>query len=343
MSLRRTLAVALLCAQPFSLAFAAEEAAAPTVKWVLPWKRDTTLEYAWEDLTTNNLSKHERTRSTSMATVRITKASKEGFVQTWSWRDSAYVVEEGDKGGEAAMREFAAAMGDVTLEVELDGEGNYARTRNLAEIAPRLRQAMRPMVLAGVEDNLAKISDAAKREEARKTAMPQAEAFVDRMLAPAVLETLLTRNIQWYNGFAGIDIEPDQNYEAKTELASPIGGAPIPVTITFSLSVSEDDPGDLVVVFEQKIDRENGGAAVTAMIEGLLGKTLPKEEKKLELSIVDEGLFIVHRPSGVVEMFEASRTVRLGDKNKVERHRLRLTNGEHDHVWRDEQEGSDEG
>lgn len=342
MSLRRTLAVALLCAQPLSFAFAAEEAEAPTVKWVSPWKRGTMLEYAWEDLTTNNLGKRERTRSTSKATVRITKASKDGFVQAWSWRDSAYVVEEGDKGREAAMREFVAAMGDVTLEVELDGESNYSRTRNLAEIAPRLRQAMRPLVLAGAEGNLAKISDAAKREETRKTAMSQAEAVVDRMLAPAVLETLLTRNIQWYNAFTGIDIEPDQNYEAKIELANPIGGAPIPVTITFSLSVSEDDPDDLFVVFEQRIDRENGGAAVTALIEGLLGTTLPKGQKKLELSIVDEGLFIVHRPSGVVEMFEASRTAQLGDKNKVERHRLRLTNGEHDHVWRDEQEESGE-
>ena len=337
MSLRRTLAVALLCAQPFSPVFAAEDAAAPAIKWVLPWKQGTTLEYAWEDLTTNSLNKPERTRSTSTATVRITEASKKSFVQTWSWRDSKHVVEEGDKAAEAAMREFAAAMGDVTLEVELDAEGNYARTRNLAEIAPRLREAMRPLVLAGVESNLARISDADQRAEARKAAMAQIEGYVDRMLAPAVLETLLTRNIQWYNAFVGIDIEPDQDYEAKIELPSPLGGAAIPVTITFSLSVSEDDPDDLVVVFEQKIDRENGGAAVTALLEGLLGTTLPKDQKKLELSIVDEGLFIVHRPSGVVEMFEATRTAQFGDKNKIERHRLRLTNGEHDHVWRDEQ------
>jgi hypothetical protein len=340
MSLRRTLAAALLCALPLYPALAAEEAAAPTVKWVLPWKPGTTLEYASEDLTTSDLARRERTRSTSTATVRISEALKQGFVQAWSWRDEAYVVEEGDKAGEAQMRAFAAAMQDVALEVELDADGNYARLRNLAEITPRLRQAMQPLVLAGLEGSLAGIADAGKRDEARKAAMAQVDGFIDRMLAPAVLETMLARNIQWYNAFVGIDIEPDQDYEAKVEVANPVGGAPIPVTVTFSLSVSKDDPDDLFVAFEQKIDRENGGAAAAAVIEGLLGTTLPKDQKQLEMSIVDEGLFVVHRPTGVVEMFEATRTVQAGDRSKVERHRLRLTNGEHEHVWTGAQDGT---
>ena len=34
---------------------------------------------------------------------------------------------------------------------------------------------------------------------------------------------------------------------------------------------------------------------------------------------------------------EFTRTTTVGDKVKVERNRMRLTNGEHDHVWRDEQ------
>jgi hypothetical protein len=342
MSLRRTLAVALLCAQPFHLAISAEDKSAPTVEWVVPWKQGTVLEYALEDLTINALNRRQRTRATSLATLRITKASKSGFVQAWSWRDTGYVVEEGDKAEEAALAKLAAAMEDVSLEVELDGAGNYTRTLNLAEIAPRMRDAMRPLVLAGAEASLAKIADASKREEARKFAIPKVEAILDRTLAPAVLENLLTRNIQWYNAFVGLDIEPDQDYEAKLELPSPLGGAPIPVTLTFSLSISKVDPDDLAVVFEQRVDRENGGAAVTAMVEALVGTALPKEQM-LELSIVDEGMFIVHRPSGVVEMFEASRTVKLGERSKIERHRLRQTNGAHNHVWRDEQADPDEG
>ena len=338
MSLRRTLAAALLCALPFSQAFAGG-AAAPTVRWVLPWKAGTTLEYASEDLQTSNLRGPERTRTTATATVRITEATKQGFVQAWSWKDTAVAGEEGDRSREAAMREAAAGLQDVTLEVELDASGNYARLRNLERIAPRLREAMRPMVLLGLDNQLAGIADAARREEARKATTARIDAFLERMLAPAMLETMLTRNIQWYNGFVGIDIEPEQTYEAKVELPSPAGGAPIPVTITFSLSVGDDDPDDLFVTFEQKLDRENAGAAMTAMIEGLLGEKLPADQKqKLELSIVDEGLFIVHRPSGIVEMFQSTRTVQAGEKRKVDRHRLRLLDNAHGHVWRDEED-----
>lgn len=336
MPFHRILAVTLLCALPFASASAAEPSV-PTVKWTVPWKKGTSLEYAAEDLTISDLDARERTRSTSVATVRITEATKNGFVQVWSWRDARFVVEEGDKAKEAAMREYAAGMQDITLEVQLDADANYASLRNLEQITPRLRKAMRPAVAASIETGLARIPDAAKREEARKTAMAQMEGFVDRMLAPGVLEVLLTRNIQWYNGLVGIDIEPDQDYQANVEIPNPVSGQPIPITVTFSVSVDKDDPDDLFVAFEQTIDRENAGAAVTAILQNLLGKPLPKDQK-LELAVIDEGMFVVHRPTGTVEMFESTRTVRAGERSKVERHRLRLIDGEHEHEWRDEQE-----
>ena len=113
MPLRRAFAAVLLCALPIAHAFAAEPAAAPTVKWMLPWTAGTTLEYAYEDLTTKDMGGRERTRSTSTATVRISEVLDKGFVQTWSFRDDRYVVEEGDKAEEAAMRKISAALQDA--------------------------------------------------------------------------------------------------------------------------------------------------------------------------------------------------------------------------------------
>lgn len=340
MLLRRTLAAALLCALPIAHAFAAEESAVPTVKWVLPWKEGTTLEYASEDLTTKDLGERERTRTTSTATVRIDQVLDKGFVQTWAWRDYHYAVEEGDKAKQAQVRDYIAALQDLVLEVELDAEGSYAGLRNLDRITPRVREATRPMLVAGTEERLAAIADEGKREQARKDTLAQVEAALDRFLAPGVLEVLLARNIQWYNGLSGIDIEPDQDYEAKVELPSPVGGPAIPVTIVFSLSVSEEDPDDMYVVFEQKIDRENAGPAISAIVEGLFGLRLPTGPDAPEMSVVDDGMFVVHRPTGVPEMFESTRTVRMGDRSKVERHRLRLLNGDHEHFWKDEAEAA---
>ena len=121
-------------------------------------------------------------------------------------------------------------------------------------------------------------------------------------------------------------------------MPNPAGGAGIPVTVTFSLSLSEEDPDDMYVVFEQTIDREHGGEAVAAIAESLLGSKLSAGQSPVDVSVIDQGMFVVHRPTGVPEMFEATRTVKLGDKQKIERLRLRLLNGKHDHQWRPDED-----
>jgi hypothetical protein len=339
MPFRRSLAAALLYALLPTHAIAQDAAATATIGWVLPWETGTTLEYASEDLTVSDLVERERTRSTAIATVRIVEAGEQGFVQSWSWQDSAFVVEEGDKAREAATREFNARMQDLPLEVELDAAGNYVRVHDLARVTPRLRKLTRPLVLANLEARLAQVPDAELRAQARRAATAQVEQFLDRMLEPQRLEALLARNIQWYNAFTGIDVEPGQDYTVRTLLPNPDGGAPIPADLTFSLSAFEDDSEDLYVVFRQQFDPQFGDAAAKAIVEGLLGTALEQGPDAPDIVIADEGMFAVHRASGVVEMFEATRTVKFGDRSRVERHRLRLLNGEHSHAWRDDAEG----
>lgn len=338
---RRTFAAALLCALAVP-ALAAEEAIpAPTVKWELPWKPGMSLVYAMEDTTLQAQGdKREHSRTSATTTVHIDQATADGFVQSWTATGSSFQVLEGDRSGEALMQQFGKAFDGVALEVELDAAGNYARARNIAQLAPRLREAFLAGAQLGLDRELAKV-DAAGREEARRKAMEHMQGMVDRMTSPAVLEAMLTRNVQWYNGFVGIDIEPDQTYELESELPSPFGGPSFPAKLTFSLAVSPDDPDDLFVTFDQSIDPEKGKAALIAATRALVGQELPQGAmEELAFSLEDEGMFVVHRPTGTVEMFEAIRTTRFGDREKVESHRLRLTNGDHEHVWRDEGDAS---
>jgi len=95
------------------------------------------------------------------------------------------------------------------------------------------------------------------------------------------------------------------------------------------------------VAFEQTVDSVKGAKALAAMAASLIGE---EHKEKLEdvvksIELKDEGMFVVHRPTGVIEMFEATRTTKAAGRDKVERSRMRLTNGEHEHVWTDEQEG----
>ena len=59
-------------------------------------------------------------------------------------------------------------------------------------------------------------------------------------------------------------------------------------------------------------------------------------EQVPELSIVDNGVVLFRRSTGVVELLEATRTVRAAGQLKVERRRMRLLDGDHDHGWADD-------
>ena len=346
MSSRRLFAAALVCALPFA-SLAAETAEAPaagTVKWVMPWKAGMAHKYAMEDIETETkagVRAQQRTRST--VNVRIAQAPDGGFVQAWSDEPGSarYEILEGTKTREAAMQKAMQDLADVVIEVGLDKDGNYAGMRNLDDVLPRLRKAMLPVAQSEMDALIEKAEqDPAKREQARKAAAEGIAKGMDTMFAPAVAENLLTRNIQTYNGFFNIDLEPDMAYELETKLPNPFGGDAFPAKMTLSLSVSKDDPEDLFVVFDQAIDPAGMAKTVEAMMEKLGGDkaaVAATKEALEKLSLVDEGLFVVHRPTGVIEMFETTRTTKVDGLEKIERHRQRLLDGEHDHVWKDEE------
>jgi hypothetical protein len=336
--LAAALACTLLLAPVVLPAFAAEpDIAAAKVKWDMPWKQGLSLQYATEFLSDEHKDgKRERSRSTDNTTVRIEAASGKGFVQSWTSKDAKYVVLDGESDA-AEMKALNAAMAGVPVQVKLDAAGNYAGMHNLDDILPRLRKAMSPFVKATAEKELAKITDKQARAAAQDN-LKNAEAMLDRLFTPAYVEAMLSRMISTYNGFVGIELEPDQAYELDTELPNPFGGAPLPAKLTFSLSISADDPEDLFVAYEMTVDPEKMAALALEVGEKLADKKATDEEragfKSVELK--DEGLFVVHRPTGVVEMFEDTRTTRHGTTEKVERHRMRQLDGAHDHVWRDE-------
>ena len=336
-------ACTLLLAPVVLPAFAAEpEIAAAKVKWDMPWKTGVSLEYATEYLEDETEDgKRSRSRSTDTTTVRIEQAHDKGFVQSWTSKDSKYVVLDGES-DEAEVNALNAAMAGVPVEVTLDADGNYAGMHNLDAILPKLRKAMTPIIKAGAEKEVAKMTDAKARAEAEKN-LGNADAMVDRLFTPAFVEALLTRMISTYNGFVGIELEPDQAYELDTELPNPFGGAPMPAKLTFSLSISGEDPEDLFVAYEMNVDPEKMAAMAIDIGEKLADKKATAEEKAefKSVELKDEGLFVVHRPTGIIEMFEDTRTTRHGKTEKIERHRMRQLDGAHDHVWRDEAETED--
>jgi hypothetical protein len=234
------------------------------------------------------------------------------------------------------MRQAIASLVDVPLEVTLDKDANYAGLRNREAIVARLHKALRPLLAFGAEAELSQIDDTTKRDAARKDAHATVDATMASVFSPGIVEGLVGRTPQTYNGFVGIDLEPDQAYELETELPNPLGGAPFPAKLTLSLSVSKEDPDDMFVAWDQAIDGRRVGEASAAIAEKLGAKPADAGATPANVDIRDEGLFLVHRPSGVIEMFETTRTTTSEGYARVERTRMRLLDGEHEHVWRDE-------
>ena len=328
--------------RPFALDVACALLATPVhaadkILWQVPWKPGTTLTYATELLTDEQRgAQHSKQRATDTTRVRITQATLDGFVQSWTSTDPSIETLAGDDRDAQLMRAFVRSADGLALEVELDKAGNYARVHNLDVVVPRMRAAFRPMLLAGVEDSVAKLPEK-DRAVVRERSLAQVDAMVERLLQPEVVSALMTRTIQTYNAFVGLDVEPGMTYTVDTELPNPIAQKPFPAKLSVTLTVSEEDADDLFIDYVQEIDSQKAMDALIATGEKMLGHTLTEAERKapLEFDVRDEGFFVVHRRTGVVEMFENTRTQVINGTRKTERNRMRQIDGDHAHTWKE--------
>lgn len=315
--------------------------AAETVRWVSPWSAMPTLVYETESVTRGvKAGVREHTRAMDTTEISVLQAREDGFRQRWRSSDIAFEMLEGERALEASTRASMLAFGAEPLDVELTAEGHYLRLHDAPAVASRFRTAMAPAMRAGIEAAIAQqaaTTNATERGEIDK----QVAAVLDRLAEPQVLEAMLGRVLQTYNGFVGVDAEPGAWYELATELPNPLGGTPLPAKLQFLLTVSDDDADDVFLEWNSTVDMGKGGDAMWAIVERLSGQTIPADVRDALPDTVDfrdEGFFLFRRGSGVIEMFETTRTVKLGGTEKVERQRMRLVDGDHAHTWAAEEQ-----
>lgn len=318
------------------LALPLNATAAETIRWVSPWSAMPTLIYETESVTRGvKAGVREHTRAMDTTEVSVAQARQDGFRQRWRSSEMAFEMLEGERALEAPTRESMLAFGAEPLEVELAAEGHYRHLHDAPAVAARFRAAMAPALRAGMEIALAQApaaADAPGRAEVEK----QLSLVLDRLAEPAVLEAMLGRVLQTYNGFVGVDVEPGSWYEVATELPNPVGGGPLPAKLQFLLTVSDDDADDVFLEWNSTVDMGKGADAMWAIAEKLSGQAIPADVRTAipgDIEFRDDGFFLFRRSSGVIEMFETTRTVKLAGTEKVERQRMRLTNGEHAHAW----------
>ncbi|WP_456999380.1 hypothetical protein [Luteimonas sp. A534] len=323
-------------------------AAAPradVISLVLPWREGVELRYATEDYDDDrDADGRERTRVTSIETVRITEARDDGFLQAWSFADSRYEVLEGEPDGAHVIEGMLESLGDLVLEIELDAAGSFAGIRNLSLVAERMRPVMETALLAGFEAGLASAegddaADADALAKARATGAPQVQAIIEQLMAPDMLQMLLSEDAVQYNDFVGVELEEGRRYEVDVELDHPLGEGMLPARVALVLHVHDRDSDDVHLEWTTHLDREKAAELAIAVAEKMFDADIPAEAREqvlAELSIVKAGAALFRHSTGVVEMLEITQTVRAGDELKVKRRRMRLLDGDHDHQWPDD-------
>lgn len=321
---------------------------APTIHLPLPWKAGEVLRYAFENAETKqSAAKRERTRLTSITELRTQRADKTGYEVHWTSHGSEHKTLEGDAAMDAVLLPAMRKMESVPMMVVLDADGAYVSVRNIEEMSARMREALAPVM----RDALAAGMEAAPRSGApgvdRKEVTAQADAalkgYLDNITSPKVLEAMATRQARNMAFFNAGGLEDGVSYEMETELENPTGGPNFPAKLTFGLWVSEDDPEDVFIEWTSTIDPAKGAAAIAETVKRLFGDDLALDPKDLpkQMAIEDTGLMLVHRPTGMVEMYEDERTTTFGETRNHERNRMRLLDAGHGHEWKEDAAGGD--
>ena len=321
----------------------ASEETAPTIDLPLPWKQGQVLVYAVEQLESDQ-SGDEKERSIMTATteLRTRRADKDGFEVHWVTRDTTHETLEGDASMDAIVLPAMKQMEGEPMVVSLAPDGTFNAISNIEHMSRRMREVLAPVLDEALEAGL-KASAAGEmtedqRKQAREKARAAMQAFLENFTSPKVLETMASkqaRNIAFFN--AG-GLEDGASYELDTELENPTGGKPFPAKLTFGLWVSEHDPEDVFIEWTSVIDPEKGRDAVIDTAKRLLGVELDADASDLPatISIKDTGLILIHRPTGMIEMYEDEREMVFGDRRSQERHRMRLLDQGHGHEWSEE-------
>lgn len=342
---KRAFATALLLALACPAAAQAEKnaprPAAEPVHWVAPWREGLVLRYAAEDYdVSEGAAGRSVSRTTSVETIRITRAREDGFVQEWSYADTRYEQLEGGEEQEAMMQMFIDALPDLRLEADLDAFGNFAALRNLDQLVellrPPLREGMEAMFESGVQAAGGWPADPEEAAAARERGRAFVDGVVERMTAPAVIATLLSSDVVAFNDGFGAELADGVPLEVEVDIDSPLGVGSVPARVALLMRAGAPGSDEAVLEWTTRMDREKAAAAALGAAEQMFGVDASEEERArivADMSIVDTGSARFRRSTGVPLMLETTRTVEAAGERRVERRRMRLLDDDHGHEW----------
>ncbi len=323
--LAATLSLLLLA----NVAYAAN--AAEAVRWPIPWKAGDTWVYETESIDHEvEDGKPKTMRTTDRTEIRVDDAGKQGYVQTWTSRDSRIEAVEGDRSSADTIAPILDQFDGYGVVVELDSDGQYRRMRNLDETTTKVRTIMMP--LTGLSEDPAPIDSDDKLAKAGQEAMQEItrlnlKAMLETFFNHEKVEVMTTEHIRSFTRFMGQRFTPGKTYRDNAPLSSPTRGRPLPATREYVLDIDKDDANLARLRWTHTLDTRGDAESLWLLASELAGNAaaeFPHAGRPENLALHEEGFALFHLDTGTIDLIQTITTSRYGDTHdERERNRMR--------------------
>lgn len=305
---------------------------AAQVRWPLAWKAGDAWIYETESLDRSIQDGQPRAmRITDRTGVRVDEADANGYVQTWTTRDSRVETVEGDRTDVDTLAPILDQFDGFGVVVEFGADGRYRRMRNLDETSAKIRTAMQPItninadkMLGSDETKLAK----AEREAVEALVRMQLAELFESFFSRDVVETMTTAQIRTFAGFVGGTFATGKRYRDAEPMRSPHSGKPLPAKREYTLTIDKRDPGLARLRWTHTLDQDGDIDALWLLASELANEKVAdirSGRRPQDLILREQGSVLFRRDTGVIELLQTDVVSRYGAAHdKQERNRMRL-------------------
>jgi len=326
----RSLFAALLLLTSSTTTFCA--LAADSVRLPAAWRAGETLVYDSEMLQQEKDSGGTIARRiTDRTEVEVEAAEGDGMIATSTTFDSRVEAVEGDRTITDMLAPMFESFDAYPVRMDLDRNGHFRGIRDMDAVTKRVREGLLPVYLAAIDRMAAAQSGKLSKfdlETIVAAARDNVEASLAESVTPASVEVMVGGTMRTISSFSGRTFEVARTYRDREPMLAELDGRTLPAQREFTLSLDRKDPNLVRVRWVHTLDTEGDAEALWALVDQWTDRGSPKANRgrPRDLSLREEGMLLIRRDTGAIEMAEIVTTSRYGelhDEREVTRLRLR--------------------
>lgn len=214
-----------------------------------------------------------------------------------------------DAKGQKTIDSVARITADRTWELVFDKHFSIVSLRNLDE-ATRATE---------------KILDLTKKNLKNAQTNPASVDLEKQLTSPKSVVMAMTKIPEMYFRVYGYALEPGLKRVEAGEVPNIFGTGSIPSSVTIELLPFEPDDKFYEIHFVQELDKSKTKKKVNSLVEMFMGDRFQTEERVQDISVKEEGNYIINRETQWVESATVKRIIEVpGKGSRIETFTFRI-------------------